>query len=360
MAFTQGAPLPDITETRTKVDTAPQYYTDYLTDLAGAGQTAIGRTATEVIAGYDPMQILGYGQVEGAAGAYKPGLTAAGQTAAGVAGGLDTSRISALMDPYQKQVVDEMARLQQQNIQRSVLPSMKGAFVGRGDLGSARYASATGQTLADMQRNLMGQQYGALSTGYQSALKAALDEMNLQNQAAQTQAKIAEQEQALGRTGAGALTKAGAERQAYEQAKLDYPMKQATAAAALMRGFQVPTTQTETFKGPKAGSYQTSPLSNIMGVLSTLGAIRAGSTGDQAITGIANWLKGLGGAGGGAGGAGYSGAPMTAEQAADWWGGFAPPNMTADEAADWWGSLDNVWQEGDVLARGGLVGIKRR
>lgn len=276
MSITQGSPLPDVTQTTTRADTAPEYYTSYLTDLASAGEKALGRTAAEGVAAYDPMQTLGYGQIESASGAYRPGLTAAGTTAATAAGGFDPNRITQFMDPYRQNVVDEMARLQQQNIQRSVLPSLKGAFVGRGDLGSQRYASATGQTLADMQRNLTGQQYGALSAGYQNALKAAMDELQLQNEAAKTQANIAKMEQDLGLTGAGALTQAGAERQAYEQAKLDYPMKQATAAAALMRGFQIPTTQTETFVGPKAGLYETSPLANILGVLSTLGGIKTG------------------------------------------------------------------------------------
>jgi len=152
-----------------------------------------------------------------------------------------------------------------------------------------------------MQRNLMGQQYGALSQGYGNALKAAMDELNLQNQAAQVQGKLAEMEQSLGLTGAGALSKAGAEKQAYEQAKLDFPMKTATDAAALMRGFQVPTTQTEKFVGPKAGMYQTSPLSNILGVLSTIGGIKGGSAGDKLIGSVLSGFKDLfsGGEGGG-------------------------------------------------------------
>jgi hypothetical protein len=276
MAITQGAPLPNITQTTTRAEVAPDYYTQYLQGLSQAAQTGLARTPEQGVAPMDVLQTQGYGMVPGAATAYQPGLAAAGQTAATAAAGFDPNRIQAFMDPYQRQVVDEMARLQQQNIQRSVLPSMKGAFVGRGDLGSQRYASATGQTLADMQRNLMGQQYGALSSGYQNALKAAMEELDLQNRAAQTQAGIAKAEQELGLTGAGAMTKAGAERQAYEQSLRDFPLKQATAAAGLMRGYQLPTTQTETFVGPKAGLYQTSPLSNILGVLSTLGAIRPG------------------------------------------------------------------------------------
>jgi hypothetical protein len=327
MSITQGAPLPDITTTETKAQAVPSYYTDYLQDISQAGQTAMGRSAAEGIAAYDPLQTLGYGQVETAAGAYRPGLTAAGQTAAAAAGGIDPTRISALMDPYQQAVVDEMARLQQRNIQQSVLPSLKGAFVGSGGLGGQRYAAATGQTLAEMQRNLMGQQTGALSSGYQNALKAALDELQIRNQAAQTQAKIAQQEQELGLTGAGALTKAGAERQAYEQSILDYPLKQATAAAGLMRGYQVPISTTETFKGPKAGVYQQSPLANILGVLSTLGSIRPGSVtydkdgkpiaSDSLLKMGMDYLKNLNFPV-----FGSSGEPLSAEEAADWWGGF--------------------------------------
>ena len=341
MALTQGSPLPDITQTTTRTDTAPDYYTNYLQNLSSAAKTGMGRTAAEGIAGYDPLQTLGYGNVPDAAGAYKSGLSSATQTAKTAAGGLDPTRIAALMDPYQKQVVDEMARLQEQNIQRSILPSLKGAFVGRGDLGSSRYAGATGQTLADMQRNLMGQQYGALSQGYGNALKAAMEELQLQNQAAQTQAKLAEMEQSLGLTGAGALTKAGAEKQAYEQAKLDFPMKTATDAAALMRGFQVPTTQTEVFKGPKAGMYQTSPLSNILGVLSTIGGFKGGSTGDKLIGSALSGIKDF--FGGGSDGSGF-----------DWekWAGSAIGDA---------GEGYNFEEENfDALAKGGLAHIRRR
>lgn len=352
-SFVQGAPLPDITQKETRADIAPDYYTNYLQDLSTAGQTAIGKTAEEGIAGYDPMQTLGYGKIEDAADAYKPGLTAAGQTAATAAGGFDPSRISAFMDPYQKQVVDEMARLQQQNIQRNVMPGLKGAFVGRGDLGSQRYAGAMGQTMADMQRNLVGQQYGALSAGYQNALKAAMDELQLQNEAAKTQANIAKMEQELGLTGAGALTKAGAEKQAYEQAKLDYPMKQATNAAALMRGFQIPTTQTSTFVGPKAGLYQQSPLSQILGVLGTLGAIKGGSSGDallkSAMSGLGRFFgvedKNRGG-----------GRREEAETDTSLWDEWLKTGTVPYEGSDY--NFED--EDFGALARGGLVHLNRR
>lgn len=294
MAFTQGAPLPDITETTTKAQTAPDYYTNYLQSLSTAGQQATARTADQGIAGLDPLQQQAYAGIAGAAGAYKPGMTEAQSTASQLTGGLDLSRIKDFMNPYQQQVVDEMARLTQQNIQRNLLPTMKAGFVGSGGLGGQRYAGALGQSMADIQAGLTGQQAGVLQKGYSEALRAAMDEMGAKTRATELQGSLAQRAQELGLTEMGALSKAGAERQAYEQSKLDYPLKQATAASQLMRGFQIPTTETQTFKGPKAGAYQTSGLSNLTGLLALLGAGTTGTAADRASTAISRIISRLG------------------------------------------------------------------
>jgi len=277
MALTQGSPLPDITTTTVKADVAPDYYTNYLSGLSQAGQTAMGKSPTDLVAGYDPMQTAGYAQIPGAANAYQPGLAAAQSTAAEAAKGIDPNRVQSLMNPYTSNVVDEMARLSQQNLQRNVLPTMKAGFVGTGGLGSQRYAGALGQSLADTQSNLTGAQYGALSKGYSEALKAALDEAQLKDTSAKTQGALAAQEQNLGLTGAGALTKAGAEQQAYQQSLLDAPLKTATSASALMKGYTVPNQINQTVTGPgQAGQYSRSDLENVMGVLSLLGSAAGG------------------------------------------------------------------------------------
>lgn len=292
MSITQGAPLPDITETTTRTQTAPDYYTNYLTDLAQTGQNQLDRTAEQGIAGYDTLQTQGYGALPAAANAYKTGLTAAGQTAASAAKGITPERITALMNPYTTNVVDEMARLNQQNVQRNLLPSLKAGFVGSGGLGSQRYAGALGQSLADVQRDLTGQQYGALSKGYEGALKAAIDEMTGQTAAARAQSDIAGKEQELGLTGANALVKAGAERQKYEQSKLDYPMTNAANVAGLLRGYTVPISSTDVWKGPKAGAYQLSPLQQATGLIGVLGSAEAGTAADRV---RALWNKFIGG-----------------------------------------------------------------
>jgi hypothetical protein len=96
MSILQGSPLANVTETTTTTDKAPAGYTGYLENLAKAGsgaltksggldtagkETTVLKTGADLVAGYDPMQNLGYNQLQSAVGAYQPGLTAAGQTA---------------------------------------------------------------------------------------------------------------------------------------------------------------------------------------------------------------------------------------------------------------------------------------
>jgi len=302
MGFLQGAPLPDIKTTETKVDTAPGYYTDYLTGLSGAATTALGKTPGQSVAGYDPMQTTGYGMLPTAATSYQPGLQAAQDTAGQAAEGITPERIQSLMNPYTRNVVDEMGRLTQENVQRNLLPTMKAGFVGTGGLGGQRYANALGQSMSDIQSGLTGQQYGALSKGYSDAMKGALDEAQLQNLVAGTQGKLSQQELEMGLTGAGALTKAGAERQAYEQSLLDQPLKTATAASNLMRGYTVPGNQTVTFTGPKAGAYQKSDLELLLGGISMAGSADGGkglSKIGEFGSGLADYFKKLATSGGG-------------------------------------------------------------
>ena len=302
MGFLQGAPLPDIKTTETKVDTAPSYYTDYLTGLSGAASTAMGKTPGQSVAGYDPMQNTGYGMLPTAATSYMPGLQAAQATAGQAAQGITPERIQELMNPYTSNVVNEMGRLSQENMQRNVLPTMKAGFVGTGGLGGQRYANALGQSMSDIQSNLTGQQYGALSKGYGEALKGALDEAQLQNLVAGTQGKLSQQELEMGLTGAGALTKAGAERQGYEQSLLDQPLKTATAASNLMRGYTMPGNQTVTFTGPKAGAYQKSDLELLLGGISMAGSADGGkglSKIGEFGSGLVDYFKKLATSGGG-------------------------------------------------------------
>ena len=291
----QGAPLPTITTTEQKQQVLPEFYTNYLQDVANIGTSAVQQGG---VAGFSPLQQQAFQMAPQAAfsGAQTAGdaaslLGAAGTTAA-------PSMVGAYMNPYMTNVVDEMSRLQQQNIQRNVLPALTRAGVGSGGFGSQRQAQATGQSLADMQRNLTGQQYNALYAGYGDAMKAAQTDLNRQMQAGQGLGNVAQEQYNIGTGGLKTLSDLGAQQQALGQRQLDYPMIQAQNLAKLFQGLNIPSGETLQKVGPgQQGQYSLSPLSQISGLLTGLGAFMgtpsgtAGGAGAQQQTGLQSILN---------------------------------------------------------------------
>ena len=271
MSFMQGSPLPDVTVTKTTEQETPDYYTDYLEGLAGAGETALGLTGAELFKPKTEMQTSGYSKVPTAAAAYSPLMTLA-ETAGKTFGGIQAEDVAAFFDPYQEGVLAELDRLSAQNVQRNLLPGLKAGFVGSGGLGSQRYAGALGQSLADVELGLAGQRAQLMSKGYQDAIANAFKQAQEERQAAAAQGDLATLAQELGLLEAGALTKFGAEEQALGQAEIEAPLKTAMNGAQLMRGFQVPLDTTEIEKGPKPGAYGTSTFQDIGSILALVGA----------------------------------------------------------------------------------------
>lgn len=295
----QGVAAPNVDTTKTISTDAPKYYTDYLSGVAATGQSQLGKSGTELVADMTPLQLAGISGISGAALSYQPGISGAAAAASTAAGGLTPENIQAMMNPYQTNVVNEMARLSNQQMQRNLLPALKGAFTATGGLGGQRMMGALGQMGADVSANLTGLQTKELQTGYQNAVTNALRNLEAQRTGAATEADIAAKAQELGLTGQNAMIKAGALEQAQKQAELDAPMKRAADVAALMKGYNVPVSTTEKYTGPMAGVYGTSPLAQLTGLGTLIGALNTAGAGSSGIT---PWQRIFGG-----GGSGWSG-----------------------------------------------------
>jgi hypothetical protein len=274
----QGSALPSVTTTTT--DTGPSWFTNPVTSASTTAVDQMKKTAATGLAAQDPYQLQGYKDTATAADAYKTGLTAAGQTATSAGSAMSPAAIQQFINPYINNVTNEQARLANQNFQRNVLPLLGGQFVGSGGFGGQRFANALGQTGADFQSALTGQQNKSLADAYQSALTGAYNQGNLQNQVAQTQASLAGKEQQLGLTGAGALTQAGANQQAYEQAKLDYPLTNAINSLKFLSGLPVQGTRTTVAPGVQ-GNFGISPLEQVAGLSSLVAGAFTGSGGNK-------------------------------------------------------------------------------
>lgn len=290
MGLFQGEAPPNVQTTRETAAVAPQYLTDYLTQLATQGQQSLGSLdkATGVYTAPTQEQLKTAGepyvapltqlQKDAATNAptdlyrYQTPMDAA-LTAGQAGAGIESGDITKFYNPYEKAVVDDMATRSATNVQRNLLPQLKAGFVGSGGLGSTRYANALGQTMGDVNTTLLQEQNKAKMTGYQSALDAALREMSGQTQAGQMLGTLGAQEQQAATTGLKTQADIGAIEQAQNQALINAPTTMASNVAQILRGYTYPTVTTEKYDGP-ASSYGPSILSQIGG----LGSLVASGT----------------------------------------------------------------------------------
>jgi hypothetical protein len=277
---------PLATTTQTTSTTAPDFYNNAMSNLFSDAQKAI---TSGGVAGPSALQTQAYEMAPTAINAGKDALTSATNIATGAAGAPD---INQYLDPFRTNVVDEMGRLGQRNFNELLAPAATAGAAGSGQFGSRRGMQVYGNVARDVAADILGKQYGALSTGYQNAVTAAQNEQNIQNQLAQTLGSLSGAAYTQGVGGLDVLSKLGAQQQATEQAKLNYPMTALQNAATVMRGFTIPTSVSQTTTQPAGvGQIQLSPLSQIGSLIGTLGTVAnqkiSGVTGDKT---LGQWL----------------------------------------------------------------------
>ena len=236
------------------------------------------------VAGLSPLQIQAMNMAPTAAFSGMGTMGAGTELAAASGTTAAPSMMNQYMNPYQQNVVNEMARLQAQNIRENVMPALKGAAGAMGQFGSKRQFDATGQTLRDMQANLLGQQQKSLETGYQNAITNAQADLRRQLDAGQILGGLGQYQQSGAVKGLETLGTLGATEQAQGQKMLDYPLAQAQAYSKLLQGYTIPTTTTEQKAGSQA--YTGSPLAQITGLLAALGSFAGGTAFTPTSTGV--------------------------------------------------------------------------
>jgi len=264
----QGDPLPAITKTTEAQQAAPEFYTNYLQDIANLGQNAVQQGG---IAGFSPLQQQAFQMAPDVAFAGAGSMGASSQLL-GEAGATTVPDVIAdYMNPYQSAVVDEMGRLQQRSIQENILPNLGAAAVGSGQFGSRRQSQVTVNALRDLQSDLLGKQMQALQTGYTTAGTQAQNDLTRALQAGQAFENLGQAQQGMGVAGLKTMSDYGAQQQAQGQKLLDYPMAQTQQFAKLLQGYQMPMGTTTQSTGSEG--YSNSPLSQIAGLGSLVAAL---------------------------------------------------------------------------------------
>ena len=267
----QGDPLPAITKTTEAQQSAPEFYTNYLQDIANLGQNAVQQGG---IAGFSPLQQQAFQMAPDVAFAGAGSMGASSQLL-GEAGATTVPDVIAdYMNPYQSAVVDEMGRLTQRNVQENILPNLGAAAVGSGQFGSRRQSQVTGNALRDIQSDLLGKQMQALQQGYTTAGTQAQNDLTRALNAGQAFENLGQAQQGMGLAGLKTMSDYGAQQQAQGQKLLDYPMAQTQQFAKLLQGYQMPMGTTTQQVGSEG--YSNSPLSQIGGLGSLLASLYYG------------------------------------------------------------------------------------
>jgi len=241
--FTQGAPLPNITTSQQQQTVAPQFYTDYLNNLASQGANAANNSQ---YIGLTDLQNQAIDQTQANVGNYQGALNSAQNLAQNV-GSTDTAAA--------------LGNLNQNNIAQNLSPQANAGIVGAGGFGSSRGIAALGNTISNADIATQAQQQQAMQQDITNQLAAS---GQLQN--------IANQTQTLGLGDVNALSTMGAQEQTNLQNAQNFPMQQLTNESTLLKGYTIPTSVSSTYTGPIPGAYQASPLQQISG----LGALAAG------------------------------------------------------------------------------------
>jgi hypothetical protein len=299
-----GTAPPNVNTTQTSTTAAPQYYNDFLTNLANLGtnqtnpdQTLQGNIAAgqPYVAPLNQLQSDIYGTPSGVANTeslLSSGLTpfsTAAETAGTAAQGVGSNQINNFLNPYISDVNKALETSTQQNVNQTVLPALQAFGAGSGNTGSSRLLNATGQTLGQIQQGLGAQESANLASGFNTAATDALQNQANLTGAANSLSNIGTGQEQATVSGLNTQNTLGAAGQAQTQAMINAPLSTATNVSNLLKGYTVPTSTNQTYTGP-ASTYGPSPLAQIAG-LGTLFA--SGSNGTSAAQGIANAL-GLG------------------------------------------------------------------
>lgn len=296
----------------------PDWYNQYTQGIAARATSLADRAASQPVpqqsvAGFTPDQQQAFAQIRANQGNYVPsmaqaqGLTGAAPGAATRAAGAANTAVAGpagswvdpgvaekYMSPYTSAVVNEIARLGNQNFSENVMPMINSSMIGSGQFGSTRNADVLGRAGRDVQQNISGQQASALESGYgtaagifgtdanraqqqqaaqaSTALAGGQLEANTGLQAGQQMGALGAALQQMGLTDAQALQASGQQQQQLQQLGLDTAYNNLVGAnnydwttlnnmSSLVRGQQLPTTQTATTSGPLTRTYQQAPLS---------------------------------------------------------------------------------------------------
>jgi hypothetical protein len=214
------------------------------------------------------------------------GISAADQNALAQQTAAQQAGYNASLQASQQQQANQLAAAQT----AGNLTQQQNSLLGNLGTSAAGIQSQQSQNLANIGStagNLQQQQNQAYLGAAQTM--GGLTNTQQANQLAggQQQAAMANQAQTNALSGINALSTIGAQQQALDQAKINYPMTALQQYGSLLQGQTIPTATSGTYTGPIPGAYQSSPLATTLGTAATVtGILNTGANAANTINGL--------------------------------------------------------------------------
>ena len=347
--FEGQAPSP-VTLTGSQTTQLPEWYTQYTTDMLGRAQAVAGLPYAQYqgprIAGFTPTEQAGFQATKEAAGAYEPFLGEAGAALgeAGATSALGAAQpflkaasttfpeaVSAYMNPYTQNVVNQIAEQGVRQLQEKYLPAVGEEFIKAGQFGVGPGSTGMGEfgarALRDVQEAVLAEQSKALQAGYGQAAdiygadvgrmatlagtagQLGLGDIKALQDLAGRYGELGTTGQALGLKGAEAVTGVGTAEREMQQANLNlayqdflrqqgYPAEQVKFLGNVLSGVQLPKTEITTSQQIPRQEDLTTGVSDVANTFKVIDEILKSSTGKSIGTTTGDLLKKYFGIGG--------------------------------------------------------------
>ena len=132
------------------------------------------------------------------------------------------SQAGFYMNPYNANVVDNIAHYGNRNFNENVLPKVNDTFTRAGAFGGGRHRDMVARMTRDTQEGIRREQQQALAGGYNQAISAFNQDKNRMLDASKQTASIGGLYQAQNAADVNALMQQGQYQQQQDQNKLDY------------------------------------------------------------------------------------------------------------------------------------------
>ena len=309
--FNGSAPQ-SVTKYGAVVQNMPQWYSDFQQGIASKGNAIAAQPyepyGAPRIAGFNTDQNAAFDATRSGVGTESTAIRTNMDNAATAGANADSlgdaspwlnkagqtshSQVQDYIDPYQDQVVDRIGVLGARNLQEKLMPAINQDFIRAGQYGSTGMMAETGRALRDTSDGILAEQNKALSQGYGMALDTAQADMNRFGQVGQTAGNLSNADSEMQLNGskvAGALGTVaqdaryadinavgavGNSLNAQTQSNLDmaygdftdqrdYQQNQLGWVNNLIKGYQMPTSESWTNTGPLPGAtFDPSPLAS--------------------------------------------------------------------------------------------------